>query len=280
MRLVILARSPRLEGVVRLREAAREAGHAVQVVEPHRSTVFLAVGPAGRPRPRVSFRGKPLRTPDAALVRPRTPPGAWEVSVARAFEASGVPVVAPSDALARLCDPLGWRLELARAGIAQRPWAWGRGREGALAAARALGGPPLELSLAGEAWTPAEGPAVLEGLLAAVGATTPAVAVRGTFAGSGGDSPPEVSVTVVGGRVLAPEGLPPAWSAVALRTARVLGLLVAAVGLRDAPGGPLVESVGACPHLGVLPAPGTAGPDLARTVIDYVADRALERVPS
>ncbi|MCA8940859.1 MAG: 30S ribosomal protein S6--L-glutamate ligase, partial [Planctomycetes bacterium] len=112
MKILILSRKASLYSTSRLREAAIEHGHTVQIVDYLRCYMNIAAH-----RPTVGYQGKVLEGVDAIIPRIGASRTFYGTAVVRQFEMSGVYSVASSQGISRSRDKLRSMQLLARQGV-------------------------------------------------------------------------------------------------------------------------------------------------------------------
>ena len=289
MKLAILSRNGSLYSTRRLVEAARVRGHSVRVLDPLRC--YLRIAPGGFA---MRYKGRPVAGYDAVIPRIGTSVTRYATAVLRQFELMGVYSPNPSDAILRARDKLRAHQLLAAQGIGLPTTVFGDNPDDTDDLLSLLGPPPHVIKLN-------EGTQGAGVMLTEKASASRAVVetLRGLYANflvqefvaeaAGAD----LRCFVVGERVVvamrrqAPEGefrsnlhrggeaFPAQASAeeqaVAVRSARALGLEVAGVDLVRSTRGPLVLEVNSTPGLEGIEAACQA--DVAGAVIEHIATR-------
>jgi len=290
MKLAILSRNGSLYSTRRLVEAARARGHSVRVLDPLRC--YMRIAPGGFA---MHYKGRPVSGYDAVIPRIGTSITRYGTAVLRQFELMGSYSPNPSDAILRARDKLRTHQILAAQGIDLPTTVFGDNPDDTQDLLSLLGPPPHVIKLT-------EGTQGAGVMLAEKASASRAVveALRGLYANfvvqefvaeAGGS---DLRCLVVGDRVVAamrrqaPEGefrsnlhrggqasaaeASPEERAVAVRSARALGLGVAGVDLVASARGPLVLEVNSTP--GLEGVEGACGVDVAGAIIDYVAEKS------
>jgi len=287
MKLAILSRNASLYSTRRLVEAARVRGHSVRVLDPLRC--YMRIAPDGFA---MRYKGKPVSGYDAVIPRIGTSITRYATAVLRQFELMGSWTPNGSDAILRARDKLRTHQLLAAQGIGLPTTVFGDNPDDTDDLLSLLGPPPHVVKLS-------EGTQGAGVMLTEKPSASRAVveALRGLYANfllqefvaeaEGAD----MRCFVVGDRVVAAmrrqaaegefrsnlhrggEASPAQASeeeqAMAVRSARALGLGVAGVDLIRSSRGPLVLEVNSTPGLeGVETA---CGVDVAGAIMDYVA---------
>jgi ribosomal protein S6--L-glutamate ligase len=291
--LAILSRKKSLYSTRRLLEAAKARGLRPRAIDVLKCDLVLETSAL-----RLFHRGVLLPVPDCALPRIGASVTAHGLAVVRQLEAIGVPLVNGSRAIECSRDKLR-ALQLLAAGevpIPRTVLARGGGDLAALVAQ--VGGLPAILKLLqgtqGVGVMIAHSMAEVESILTTLRDLGQEILLQEFVAESRGR---DVRALVVGGRVVgamrreARVGefrsnlhrggagrsleLDPAFAAVAIRAARVLGLEVAGVDLLEADGGPRVMEVNSSPGFEGLEA--ATGLDVAGAIVARAAELAGQR---
>ena len=286
MKLAILSRNASLYSTRRLVEAARARGHSVRVLDPLRC--YMRIAPDGFS---MRYKGRPAGGYDAVIPRIGASITRYASAVLRQFELMGCYTPNPSDAILRARDKLRAHQLLAAQGIGLPATVFGDNPDDTGDLLALLGPPPHVVKLS--EGTQGAGVMLTEKLSASRAVVE---TLRGLYANflvqefvaeaQGAD----LRCLVVGDRVVAAmrrqaaegefrsnlhrggEGSPAQASAeeqaVAVRSARALGLGVAGVDLIRSTRGPLVLEVNSTPGLeGVESA---CAVDVAGAIIDHV----------
>lgn len=290
MKLAILSRSSRLYSTRRLVEAARARGHIVRVLDPLRC--YMRIGGDGFS---MRYKGRPIDGYGAVIPRIGASVGRYGCAVLHQFELMGAYTPNPSAAVACARDKLRSQQVLASRGIAMPLTVFGDNPDDTADLLSMLGPPPHVIKLnegtqgAGVMLT--EKPSSSRSVVEALRGLYATFLVQEFVAEAGGR---DLRCLVVGDRVVAamrrqaPEGefrsnlhrggqasaaeASPEERAVAVRSARALGLGVAGVDLVASARGPLVLEVNSTP--GLEGVEGACGVDVAGAIIDYVAEKS------
>lgn len=285
MRIGILSRKASLYSTSRLRDAARERGHEVRVVNPVRCYMDITAR-----KPKVMYRGETLQF-DAVIPRIGSSITFYGTAVVRQFEIQHVFTVAESQAIARSRDKLRSMQLLAREGIGLPVTGFARSMRDVDALIELVGGAPLIVKLLegtqGMGVVLAETRKAAESVIGAFQQLDANILVQEFIKEAGGS---DLRALVVGGRVVAsmerhaaagefrsnlhrggtanPVKLTTKERNTALRAARVMGLGVAGVDLLRSSRGPVVMEVNSSPGLqGIETATGV---DVAGEIIEYI----------
>ncbi len=293
MKLAILSRNSKLYSTRRLVEAARSLGHTVRILDPLRC--YMRIDSDGFA---MRYKGKAIDGYDAVIPRIGTSVMRYASAVLRQFELMGSYTPNPSEAIARARDKLRCQQLLAARGIGLPVTVFGDNPDDTEDLLAMLGPPPHVIKLnegtqgAGVMLT--EKPSASRGVVEALRGLYASFLVQEFIAEAEGR---DLRCFVVGDRVLASmqRQAPPGdfrsnlhrggsavpvqataqEEAVAVQTARVLGLGVAGVDLIRSARGPLVLEVNASPGLeGIEEATGV---DIAGGIIRHVAAGAAAR---
>jgi len=286
MKLAILSRNGSLYSTRRLVEAARTRGHTVRVLDPLRC--YLRIAPGGFA---MRYKGKPVSGYHAVIPRIGTSVTRYATAVLRQFELMGVYCPNPSDAILRSRDKLRAHQLLAAQGIGLPTTVFGDNPDDTDDLLSLLGPPPHVIKLnegtqgAGVMLT--EKPAASRAAVEALRGLYANFLVQEFVAEAGGA---DLRCFVVGDRVVAamrrqgPEGefrsnlhrgghasaaqATEQEQAVAVGSARALGLGVAGVDLVRSARGPLVLEVNSTPGLEGIES--VCQMDVAGAIIEYV----------
>ncbi|MCD7097555.1 30S ribosomal protein S6--L-glutamate ligase [Stenotrophomonas sp. MMGLT7] len=267
MKLAILSRNSKLYSTRRLVEAGRERGHSVRVLDPLRCYMRIAAGGFS-----LHYKGRPLTGYDAVIPRIGASVTRYATAVLRQFELMGAYTPNPSDAILRARDKLRAHQLLAAQGIDMPVTVFGDSPDDTLDLLSMLGPPPHVVKL--NQGSQGNGVILTEKNSASRGVVE---ALRGLYADFlvqefiGEAQGADVRCLVVGERVVAAmrrqasEGdfranlhlggsasavaISDEEAAVAVRSARALGLGVAGVDLIRSQRGPLVLEVNSTPGL-------------------------------
>jgi ribosomal protein S6--L-glutamate ligase len=293
VKIAILSRRSSLYSTRRLRQAAKQLGHDVHVIDYLRCYMNIASR-----NPTVLYRGRKLEDFDAVIPRIGASKTSYGTAVVRQFEMMGVYCVNPSQAISRSRDKLRCLQLLSRKGIGLPVTGFAHSTKDIEGLIRAVGGAPLVVKLL-------EGTQGLGVVLAEThqAATSVIEAFRGLdanilvqqFIGEAGGA--DIRCFVVGDRVKAamerkgrdgefrsnlhrggsagPVKLTPEERATAVQAAQAMGLRVAGVDLLRSRSGPLVIEVNSSPGLeGIEKA---TGKDVASAIVDFISRDAATR---
>jgi ribosomal protein S6--L-glutamate ligase len=290
VKICLLARNPRLYSHRRLCDAARDAGHQIEVV----NTLRCYMNITSR-RPELHYNGAILQGFDAVIPRIGASVTYYGLSVLRQFEMRGVWPLNESVAIGRSRDKLRCMQLLARAGIGLPVTAFAHDPKQTAEVLKLVGGPPVIIKLI-------EG---TQGIGVVLGETeSSAKSVIEAFRGANVNilvqefireaEGTDIRVFVVGGRAIAAMqrtgaaddfrsnlhrgGVASAAKisreerATALRAARTLGLNVCGVDMLRSNHGPVVMEVNSSPGLeGIERATGV---DIAAAIIAFLEANA------
>lgn len=289
MRIGILSRKASLYSTRRLREAARERGHEVRVVDYTRCCMSITSH-----RPKVLLGDEAL---DFDVIIPRI--GAsmtfYGTAVLRQFEMMGVYSANTSQSISRASDKLRSLQLLSRAGIGLPVTSFARSVKDVDALIDIVGGTPLVIKLLegtqGVGVVLAETRKAAESVISAFRLLDANILVQEFIRETHGA---DIRVIVVNGKVVAsmqrqaPEGefrsnihrgghaskikLTPEERSTAIRAAKALGLRVAGLDLLRSNHGPLVLEVNSSPGLQAIEQ--TTGKDVAGSVIQFLEKHA------
>ena len=295
MRIGILSRRPSLYSTNRLREAARQRGHDVDVVDYLRCYIDISAG-----RPAVRLRGESLSF-DAVVPRIGASNTFYGAAVVRQLETMGVFSVNGSEAISRSRDKL-WSLQLlAREGIGLPVTGFAHSTKDIDGLIEIVGGAPLIVKLLegtqGIGVVLAETKKAAHSVIGAFLQLDANILVQQYVKESRGA---DVRAFVVGGEVIAAmrrEAAPGEFRAnlhrggraiavkltdgekeVAVRAARTLGLGVAGVDFLPSDSGPLIIEVNSSPGLEGIE--GATGVDVAAAIVDHVEAHLTDARPA
>ncbi len=289
MRIGILSRKSTLYSTRRIKEAAEQRGHDVQVVDYSRCYMNIT-----SKRPEVLVGDHSLRF-DAIVPRIGASMTFYGTAVVRQFEMMGTFTVNESQAISRARDKLRSLQLLAREGIGLPVTGFARSPKDIQGIIRIVGGAPLIVKLLegtqGVGVVLAETQKAAESVIAAFKQLDANILVQEFIKEAGGA---DIRAFVIGGRVFAamkrqaPEGefrsnlhrggtatsvtLTPEERKTAERAAKALGLRVAGVDLLRSKRGPLVIEVNSSPGLQGIES--ASGKDVAAAVIQYIEKNA------
>ncbi|WP_417512055.1 RimK family alpha-L-glutamate ligase [Microbacterium sp.] len=287
MKIAVLSRAPQAYSTQRLRAAAQQRGHDVKVL----NTLKFAIDLTGD-EPDLHFRGKQLSDYDAILPRIGSSITYFGTAVVRQFEQMDVYTPNTANGISSARDKLRASQILSRHGIAMPATAFVRNRADVRPAIERVGGAPVVIKLLegtqGIGVILAPQVKVAEAIIETLHSTRQNVLIQKFIAESRGR---DIRALVVGDRVVAAMRrvaagdefrsnvhrggsveavqLDPAYEAVAVRSAQIMGLRVAGVDMLEGDDGPLVMEVNSSPGLqGIEQATKL---DVAGAIIDYIA---------
>lgn len=291
MKFVMMARNENLYSHKRLKEAAEERGHTMQII----NTLRCYMNIASR-RPEVYYNGESLEGFDAVIPRIGASVTFYGLAVLRQFEMMGVYPLNESVAIGRSRDKLRSMQLLARAGIGLPVTTFAHDPKQTEEVLRLAGGAPLVIKLL-------EGTQGIGVVLADTDRSAKSVieAFRGAgvnimvqeFIKEAGGS--DIRAFVIGGKVVAAmqrtgaKGefrsnlhrggssesvkISPEERSTAIRAAKVLGLNVCGVDMLRSNHGPVVMEVNSSPGLEGIE--GATGKDIAGMVIEFLEKEAV-----
>jgi ribosomal protein S6--L-glutamate ligase len=285
MNIAILSRKASLYSTSRLKEAGRERGHHMRVINPLRCYMNITAR-----RPKVLYRGEELQL-HAVIPRIGASVTFYGTAVVRQFEVMGVYTPTESQALARSRDKLRTLQLLSREGIGLPVTGFARSSRDIDGVIDLVGGPPVIIKLLegtqGMGVVLAETRKAAESVIGAFQQLDANILVQEFIREAGGS---DIRALVVGGRVVAamerraaagefrsnlhrggtasPVKLTTRERNTVIRAARVMGLGVAGVDLLRADRGPVIMEVNSSPGLeGIETATGV---DVAGEIIDFI----------
>ncbi len=285
MNIGILSRKASLYSTRRLKEAGRQRGHTMRMINPLRCYMNITAK-----KPKVLYRGEELKL-DAVIPRIGASITFYGTAVVRQFEVMGVYSITESQALARSRDKLRTLQLLSREGVGLPVTGFARSSRDIEGVIDLVGGAPLIIKLLegtqGMGVVLAETKKAAESVIGAFQQLDANILVQEFVKEAAGS---DIRALVVGGRVVAamerraaagefrsnlhrggtasPVKLDTRERNTAIRAARVMGLGVAGVDLLRSSRGPVVMEVNSSPGLeGIETATGV---DVAGEIIDYV----------
>lgn len=287
MKLAILSRSPRSYSTKRLREAARQRGHSVKVLNTLHFSIDLREAD-----PDLYYRGKRLTQYDAVLPRIGASISYFGTAVVRQFEQMDVLAANTSTGISNSRDKLRSLQILSRHDIGIPQTTFVRDRRDVLPAIERVGGAPVIIKLLegtqGVGVILADSVKIAEAIIETLQSTKQNVLVQKFVAESKGR---DVRAFVIGDRVVAAmrriaQGqefrsnvhrggrtevveLDEEYQRVAVQSAQIMGLRVAGVDMLEGLDGPQVMEVNSSPGLEGIE--GATGLDVAGAIIDYIA---------
>ncbi len=294
MRIGILSRKSSLYSTRRLRDAARERGHEVSVVDYSRCYMDITSH-----NPRVLYRGEEQRF-DAVIPRIGASLTFYGTAVVRQFEMTGTFSVNESQAIARSRDKLRALQLLAAAGVGLPVTSCARSTKDIDGLMEVVGRAPVVIKLLegtqGVGVVLAETRKAAESVIAAFRQLDANILVQEFIAEAKAS---DIRAFVVDGKVVAsmmrqgPEGefrsnlhrggsatkikLTPEERSTATRSAKILGLKVAGVDMLRSNHGPVVMEVNSSPGLEGIET--STGRDVAGTIIEFMERNAEKGRP-
>ena len=291
MDVVILSTAPGCYSSRRLHAAAQERGHHCSVLNTLRFSIDLSEA-----EPDLQFRGQPLEHVDAIIPRIGNSITYFGTAVVRQFEQMDVYTPNTATGISNARDKLRATQMLSRRGIGIPPTTFVRDRKDVRPAISRVGGAPVVIKLLegtqGIGVILAQTSKMAESVIEAFLSTKQEVLVQKFISESRGT---DVRALVVGDRVVAAMrrrargdefrsnvhrgatteavDLDPAYAAMAVRAARVMGLGIAGVDILESNDGPLVLEVNSSPGLEGIE--GATNIDVAGAIVDYVASRVM-----
>ncbi len=290
MRIAILSRSRKIYSTSRLVEAAKSRGHDAQVVDTLRCYMNIASH-----RPTMHFRGEQLEPFDAVIPRIGASITFYGTAVLRQFEMMGTFPLNESVAVTRSRDKLRSLQLLARRGIGLPVTGFARAPDDIGDLIEMVGGAPLVAKLLegtqGIGVVLCETRKAAESVLEAFMGLNVSIMVQEYIKEAGGA---DIRCFVIGDKVVASikrQAKPgefrsnlhrggtaalikitPQERAVAVRSARIMGLNVAGVDLLRSNHGPLVMEVNSSPGLEGIES--ATGKDVAGMIIEFLEKNA------
>ena len=290
MKIAVLSRNPKLYSTRRLKDAAEERGHEIQIIDVLRAYMNIASH-----NPTIHYKGEPLLGFDAVIPRIGASVTFYGAAVLRQFEMMGVYPLNESVAITRSRDKLRSLQLLSRKGIGLPVTGFARKPDDIKDVIKMVGGAPLVVKLLEGtqgigvvlAETQKAAESVIEGFM---GVKANILVQEYIKEAKGAD----IRCLVVGGKVVAamqrkaPPGefrsnlhrggtaslikITPEERSTAVRAAKIMGLNVAGVDLLRSNHGPVVMEVNSSPGLeGIETA---TGKDIAGLIIEYIEKNA------
>jgi ribosomal protein S6--L-glutamate ligase len=290
MKIALLSRNAKLYSTRRLKEAAEERGHEVQVVDVLRAYMNIASH-----KPTIHYKGEPLEGFDAVIPRIGASVTFYGASVLRQFEMMGVYPLNESVAITRSRDKLRSLQLLSRKGIGLPVTGFASKPDDIKDMIKMVGGAPLVVKLLegtqGIGVVLAETQKAAESVIEGFMGVKANILVQEYIKESNGA---DIRCFVIGSKVVAAiqrKAAPgefrsnlhrggtssliritPEERSTAVRAARIMGLNVAGVDLLRANHGPVVMEVNSSPGLeGIETA---TEKDIAGLVVEYIEKNA------
>ncbi|MBL1219008.1 MAG: 30S ribosomal protein S6--L-glutamate ligase [Planctomycetes bacterium] len=289
MKIGILSRSPKCYSTNRLREAAVERGHKVQILDTLKFAITLEEG-----QPDLHYRTKHVQTYDAIVPRIGSSITYFGTAVVRQFEQMGVYCANSALSIIHSRDKLRALQILSKYDIGIPPTEFVRSKSDVLPAIERVGGAPIIIKLLegtqGVGVILAENNKIAQAIVETLHSTKQNVLIQKFVAESKGK---DIRCLVVGDEVVAAmrrvaQGqeyrsnvhrggvaeaitLDPQYEETAIRATQIMGLKVAGVDMLEGGSGPQVMEVNSSPGLeGIEKATGI---DVAGSIVNYVADQ-------
>lgn len=290
MKIAILSRSAKLYSTRRIKEAAQERGHEVQIIDALRAYMNIASH-----NPTIHYKGEPIEGIDAVIPRIGASVTFYGAAVLRQFEMMGVYPLNESVAITRSRDKLRSMQLLSRKGIGLPVTGFASKPDDIKDVIKMVGGAPLVVKLLEGtqgigvvlAETQKAAESVIEGFM---GVKANILVQEYIKEAKGAD----IRCFVIGGKVVAAMErkaapgefrsnlhrggssslirITPEERSTAVRAARIMGLNVAGVDLLRSNHGPVVMEVNSSPGLeGIETA---TGKDIAGQIITFIEKNA------
>lgn len=289
MRLAILSASPNCYSTRRFREAAKQRGHDVKVLNTLRFAIELKLG-----NPGLHWRGRKLRDYDAILPRIGNSITYFGTAVVRQFQQMDVYTPNSANGIANSRDKLRSLQILSRHEIGIPHTSYVQDKYDILPAIDRVGSAPVIIKLLegtqGVGVILADNVKIAEAIVETLQKSRQNVLIQKFVAESKGR---DIRAFVVGDRVIAairrvaqgqefrsnvhrggiaePVELPQTYKETAVRAAQILGLNVAGVDMLEGTDGPQIMEVNSSPGLEGIE--GATKLDIAGAVIDFIAQQ-------
>lgn len=290
MKIAMLARNPNLYSHKRLKEAAEERGHQLDII----NTLRCYMNIASR-RPEVYYNGEKLEGYDAVIPRIGASVTFYGMAVLRQFEMQGVYPLNESVAIGRSRDKLRSMQLLARDGIGLPVTTFAHDPKQTNEVLKLAGGAPLVIKLLegtqGLGVVLADTDRSAQSVIEAFRATNTNILVQEFIKEAGGT---DIRAIVVGGKVIAAMKrtaaasefrsnlhrggsanfikLSPEERSTAVRSAKAMGLSFCGVDMLRANHGPVVMEVNSSP--GLEGVENASGLDIAGKIIEFIEKNA------
>ncbi len=288
MNIVILSRNARGYSIKRLKEAARQRGHRIRVLDTLEFTLQVEGG-----NPDLLYRNRRLGSVDAVVPRIGASISSFGTAVVRQFEQMGVFSLNSSHAITVSRDKLRSLQVLSRHDVRIPASAFVRRKEDVRPAIEKVGGAPVVIKMLegsqGVGVILAETVKIAEAIIETLHSARQSVLVQKFIAESKGR---DIRAFVVGGQVVAamrrvasgaefrsnvhrggrtePVELDAEYERVAVMSAQIMGLRMAGVDLLEGEDGPLVMEVNSSPGLeGIEKATEI---DIAGAIVEHLND--------
>ena len=290
MKIAMLARNPNLYSHKRLKAAAEERGHELDILNTTRCTVHIASH-----RPEVYYEGKPCLGYDAVIPRIGASITQYGLSILRQFEMRGCWPLNESVAIGRSRDKLRSMQILAKHGLGLPLTAYANDPKQAEEIIKAVKGPPVVIKLLegtqGIGVVLAETMSSAKSVIEAFRGANVNILVQEFIKEAGGT---DIRALVVGGKVVATMKrtgaaddfrsnlhrggsaelikITPAERSTAVSAAKRMGLNVCGVDMLRSNHGPVIMEVNSSPGLEGIE--NATGKNIAGMIIDYMAANA------
>lgn len=290
MRIAILSRNPKLYSTRRLKEAGRQRGHEVDVIDTTHCYMDITSS-----KPSVRFKGRPLPYYDAVIPRIGASVTFYGTSVVRQFEMMGTYSINESVAISRSRDKLRSLQLLSRKGIGMPRTGFANRPDKIDDLIKNVGGAPVVIKLLegtqGIGVVLADTQKAAESIIEAFMGLNANILVQEYIKEAGGA---DIRCLVVGGKVVAAMKrqaapgefrsnlhrggsaslvrLSPQERKTAVDAAKTMGLSMCGVDILRSNNGPVVMEVNSSPGLEGIEA--ATGKDVAGMIIDFIAKTA------
>lgn len=292
MKIAMLARNANLYSHQRLKQAAEERGHALEILNTLRCTVHVASH-----RPEVFYNGEPAAGYDAIIPRIGASITNYGLAILRQFEMRGCWPLNESVAIGRSRDKLRSMQILAKYGLGLPLTAYANDPKQADEIIKAVNGPPVVIKLLegtqGIGVVLAETMSSAKSVIEAFRGANVNILVQEFIKEAGGT---DIRALVVGGKVVAAMKrtgatddfrsnlhrggsaelikITPEERSTAVRAARRMGLNVCGVDMLRSNHGPVIMEVNSSPGLEGIE--NATGKDIAGQIIDFIAANAKD----
>ncbi|MFN4038732.1 MAG: 30S ribosomal protein S6--L-glutamate ligase [Erythrobacter sp.] len=290
MKIAMLARNANLYSHRRLKEAAEQRGHSLDILNTLRCTVHIASH-----RPQVFYNGEPVAHYDAVIPRIGASITNYGLAILRQFEMRGIWSLNESVAIGRSRDKLRSLQILAKHGLGLPLTAYANDPKQAEEIIKAVKGPPVVIKLIegtqGIGVVLAETMSSAKSVIEAFRGANVNILVQEFIKEAGGT---DIRALVVGGKVVAAMKrtgaaddfrsnlhrggsaqvikITPEERSTAVRAAKRMGLNVCGVDMLRSNHGPVIMEVNSSPGLEGIES--ATGKDIAGTIIDFIAANA------
>lgn len=290
MKIAVLSRNSKLYSTRRLREAAQERGHEIQIIDVLRAYMNIASH-----KPTIHYKGEPLEGFDAVIPRIGASVTFYGCSVLRQFEMMGVYPLNESVAITRSRDKLRSLQLLSRKGIGLPLTGFANRPDDIKDMIKMVGGAPLVVKLLegtqGIGVVLAETQKAAESVIEGFMGVKANILVQEYIKEAGGA---DIRCFIIGGKVVAAMKrqaaagefrsnlhrggsaslirITPEERSTAVRAAKIMGLNIAGVDLLRSNHGPVVMEVNSSPGLEGIE--NATGKDIASMIIEYIEKNA------